>query len=131
MAREGAAVLYTTHYMEEAESLCNRVVIIDHGRILAEGTLPELRALLGERDLVRFSGIFQPDAVRQAFAGDGVDVVQVDESAVTLALVDASRRLPAIIAGLSAAGGEIRTTTLSQPSLESLFMKLTGKELRE
>jgi ABC-2 type transport system ATP-binding protein len=131
LARRGATVLYTTHYMEEAESLCDRVVIVDHGRILAEGTLPELRALLGERDLVRFSGVFQPAAVRQAFVGDGVDVVQAEENVVTLALEHASQRLPAIIAALSRAGGEIRSTTLSQPSLESLFIKLTGKELRE
>jgi ABC-2 type transport system ATP-binding protein len=131
LARRGATVLYTTHYMEEAESLCDRVVIVDHGRILAEGTLPELRALLGERDLVRFSGVFQPAAVRQAFAGDSVDVVQAEENVITLALERASQRLPAIIAALSRAGGEIRSTTLSQPSLESLFIKLTGKELRE
>jgi ABC-2 type transport system ATP-binding protein len=131
MARQGAAVLYTTHYMEEAESLCDRVVIVDHGRILAEGTLGELRALLGERDLVRFSGVFEPAAIRRIFAGDGIDIVQAEESVVTLAMTGASRRLPAIIAELSGAGAEIRTTTLSQPSLESLFIKLTGKELRE
>jgi ABC-2 type transport system ATP-binding protein len=131
LARAGTAVLYTTHYMEEAESLCDRVAIVDHGRVLAGGTLPELRSLLNERDLVRFAGVFQPDAVRRAFAGGGIDVVQAEESVVTLSLEDASRRLPAIIAGLSGAGGEIRSTTLSQPNLESLFIKLTGKELRE
>jgi ABC-2 type transport system ATP-binding protein len=131
LARTGTTVLYTTHYMEEAEALCDRVAIMDHGRILAGGTLTELRALLGERDLVRFAGVFHPDAVRQVFASDGIDVVQAEETMVTLAAENASRRLPAIIAELSAAGGEIRSTTLSQPSLESLFIKLTGKELRE
>jgi len=131
LARSGTTVLYTTHYMEEAESLCDRVAIVDHGRILAGGTLAELRALVGERDLVRFAGVFQPAAIREAFAGGGIDVVQAEEDVVTLAAEDASRRLPAIIAGLSAAGAEIRRTTLSQPSLESLFIKLTGKELRE
>jgi ABC-2 type transport system ATP-binding protein len=131
LARKGATVLYTTHYMEEAESLCDRVVIIDHGRILAQGTLPELRSLLGERDLVRFSGVFQPDLVHQLFSGDGIDIVQADENAVTLALHDASGRLPSIFAMLAGAHAEIRSTRLSQPSLESLFIKLTGKELRE
>jgi ABC-2 type transport system ATP-binding protein len=131
LARSGTTVLYTTHYMEEAESLCDRVAIVDHGRILAGGTLAELRALVGERDLVRFAGVFQPAAIREAFAGGGIDVVQAEENVVTLAAEDASRRLPAIIAGLSGAGAEIRRTTLSQPSLESLFIKLTGKELRE
>ena len=131
LARNGATVLYTTHYMEEAESLCDRVVIIDHGRILAQGTLPELRSLLGKRDLVRFSGVFQPDLVHQIFSGDGIDIVQADENAVTLALQDASGRLPSIFAMLAGANAEIRGTRLSQPSLESLFIKLTGKELRE
>jgi ABC-2 type transport system ATP-binding protein len=131
LARQGTAVLYTTHYMEEAESLCDRVIIVDHGRVLAGGTLSELRSLLAERDLLRFSGVFQPDAVRAAFSGDGVDVVQAEEGLVTLALQGASHRLPSIIAGLTASGGEIRSTTLAQPSLESLFIKLTGKELRE
>jgi ABC-2 type transport system ATP-binding protein len=131
LARAGTTVLYTTHYMEEAETLCDRIAIVDHGRVLAEGTLPELRALLGERDLVRFAGAFQPASVRQVFAGDGIDIVQAEETVITLAAPDASRRLPAIIARLHDAGGEIRSTTLSQPSLESLFIKLTGKELRE
>jgi ABC-2 type transport system ATP-binding protein len=131
LARAGTAVLYTTHYMEEAESLCDRVAVVDHGRILAGGTLAELRSMLNERDLVRFAGVFRPDAVQQAFAGTEIDVVQAETSLVTLAIEDASRRLPSIIAGLSSAGGEIRSTTLSQPNLESLFIKLTGKELRE
>jgi len=131
LARAGTTVLYTTHYMEEAEALCDRIAIVDHGRVLADGTLPELRALLGERDLVRFAGAFQPASVRQIFAGESIDVVQAEDTIVTLAAPDASRRLPAIIARLHEAGGEIRSTTLSQPSLESLFIKLTGKELRE
>ena len=131
LARAGTTVLYTTHYMEEAEALCDRIAIVDHGRVLAEGTLPELRAMLGERDLVRFAGAFQPASVRQAFAGDAIDIVQAENTVVTLAAPDASLRLPAIIARLHDAGGEIRSTTLSQPSLESLFIKLTGKELRE
>ena len=131
LARDGAAVLYTTHYMEEAEELCHRMLIVDHGRAIAGGTLGELRSLLGERDLVRFSGAFQPDTVSSTFSHNGIEVVHADEATVTLALENASRRLPEILAALAGAGAEIRSTTLSQPSLESLFMKLTGKELRE
>jgi len=131
LARDGATVVYTTHYMEEAESLCDRMGIVDHGRVLAEGTFAELQALLGQRDLVRFAGVFQPAAIRQAFAGEAFEIVQAEAGVVTLAMQNASARLPEIIAGLHGAGGEIRSTTLSQPSLESLFLKLTGKELRE
>jgi ABC-2 type transport system ATP-binding protein len=130
-ARDGACVLYTTHYMEEAETLCDRLAIVDHGSIIAQGTLAELRALLAERDLLRLTGVFRPDAVRSAVAQlDGVEVVQADETQVSLSVSDASHRLPAIFTAVNSAG-EVRGTTLTQPSLESLFIKLTGKELRE
>src|SRR5450755_3823995 len=65
-AESGTCILYTTHYMEEAESLCNRLAIVDRGKIIASGTLAELRAMLAERDLLRLSGVFDPAAARQA-----------------------------------------------------------------
>jgi ABC-2 type transport system ATP-binding protein len=129
-ARAGACVLYTTHYMEEAETLCDRLAIIDHGRIIAQGTLRELRAMVGERDLLRFTGVFQPAAVREALARvEGVEILHADESLLSLSMSDASHRLPVIFGALN--GSEVRGTTLTQPSLESLFIKLTGTELRE
>jgi ABC-2 type transport system ATP-binding protein len=131
-ARTGTCVLYTTHYMEEAEALCHRLAVMDHGRIIAQGTLPELRATLGERDLIRLTGAWNIEAVRQALARlEGLEIVQILEGALTLSVAGASGRLPEIFAALAAAGAEIRGTTLTQPSLESLFIKLTGKELRE
>ena len=131
-ARSGVCVLYTTHYMEEAESLCDRLAIIDYGKIVAQGTLAELRSMLAQRDLLRLTGAFRPDAARHALQGlDGIEVLQAEDSLLVLALAEASRRLPAIFAALAAAGAEVRGTTLTQPSLESLFIRLTGKELRE
>jgi ABC-2 type transport system ATP-binding protein len=131
-ARDGACVLYTTHYMEEAETLCDRLAIVDHGRIIAQGTLDELRRMLGQRDLLRFSGVFDPAAVRERLVGmEGVEVAQADTALLSLAVAEASRRLPAIFAALAAAGAEVRQTTLTEPNLETLFIKLTGKELRE
>lgn len=130
-ARAGACVLYTTHYMEEAETLCDRLAIIDHGSIIAQGTLAELRAILAERDLLRLTGLFRPEAVREALAElEGVEIIQVDETQLSLSVSDASHRLPLIFGAIDSFG-EIRGTTLTQPSLESLFIKLTGKELRE
>jgi ABC-2 type transport system ATP-binding protein len=131
-AQSGTCVLYTTHYMEEAETLCDRLAIVDHGRIIAAGTLAELRSLLAQRDLLRLSGVFPVDAVKSAVAHiDGIEIVQADPNLLVLSLVDASRRLPSIFSALESAGAEVRGTTLTQPSLESLFIKLTGKELRE
>ncbi|MBI1791924.1 MAG: ABC transporter ATP-binding protein [Acidobacteria bacterium] len=131
-AKSGACVLYTTHYMEEAEALCDRLAVVDHGKIIAQGTLAELRAMLAEHDLLRLQGSFRPEAAREALRRiDGIEVLQADESQLRLSLAAASRRLPQIFSALAEAGAEVRGTTLTQPSLESLFIKLTGKELRE
>jgi len=131
-AQEGTCVLYTTHYMEEAEAMCDRLAIMDHGKVIAAGTLTELRSMLAERDLLRLTGVFAPPAARTAMQHiDSVEILQADESLLLLSLQGASQRLPAIFAALADAGAEVRGTTLTQPSLESLFIKLTGKELRE
>ncbi len=131
-ASNGATVLYTTHYMEEAENLCDRLAIIDHGRIIAEGTLAELRAMLGERDLLRLTGEFDPNAVSEVLAHlKDIDLVHSSKETLTLATPAASKKLSDILKALSTAGFDVRETTLTQPSLESLFIKLTGKELRE
>ncbi len=131
-ARAGTCVLYTTHYMEEAQDLCDRIGIIDHGKLIALGTLDELRQVLGERDLLRLSGVFDADRARAAIAGvDGAEVVSADEKTLMLSMPEASRKLPAVFASLAAAGADVRETTLTQPSLEALFIKLTGRELRE
>jgi ABC-2 type transport system ATP-binding protein len=128
----GTCVLYTTHYMEEAQELCDRLAIIDHGKIIAAGTLESLRGLMGERDILRLAGRFEPAAVRQALEGlPGCEVVGAEPDALMLAAHDASRQLPAIFAAIATAGAEVRETTLTRPSLESLFIKLTGRELRE
>jgi len=128
----GTCVLYTTHYMEEAQELCRVIAIVDHGKLLSMGTLEQLRALIGEKDVVRLSGRFDPQAARRALdAAGGVDVVSADERMLRLAVEGASKKLPAILAAIATSGGELQETALSQPSLESLFIKMTGRELRE
>jgi ABC-2 type transport system ATP-binding protein len=130
--QQGTCVLYTTHYMEEAENLCERVAIIDHGRVIAQGTLAELRKLHGERDLLRLSGNFEVARLGEAFGAlADIEVMQSSAEQLTLSLPNASKRLPSVFAALEAIGAEVRETTLKQPNLESLFIKLTGKELRE
>ncbi len=128
----GTTVLYTTHYMEEAEQLCDRLAIIDHGKLIAEGSLEELRGQVGERDLLQLTGQFDTEAARGALSElDGVEVVQAEPDSLRLALRNASGRLPELFRTLTAAGSDIRRTTMTEPSLETLFIKLTGKELRE
>jgi len=130
-ASSGTCVLYTTHYMEEAQALCNRLAVMDHGRILAAGTLEELRALLGERDVVRLTGEFEPEGTRHGIeALDDTEVVSIDSGTMLIAAGAATRRLSAIFAVVAEAGGRVDETTLNRPNLESLFIKLTGRELR-
>ncbi len=132
-AAAGTCVLYTTHYMEEAETLCDRLAIVDHGKLIAQGSLNELRAMLGERDLLRLSGRFPSEAqIAAALAGvEGAEIVQAEEGSLIVAAPQASRELPALLAALTRVGAEVWETTMTRPSLETLFIKLTGKELRE
>ena len=128
----GTCVLYTTHYMEEAQTLCDQIGIIDQGKLLALGTLDGLRGMMGERDILRLTGRFEPERARAAIGQlEQAEVVTADESLLMLAVEGATRMLPAIFSALSDAGAEVQETTLTQPSLESLFIKLTGRELRE
>ena len=131
-AATGTCVLYTTHYMEEAEHLCEKLAIVDHGKIIAAGTLSELRRMLGERDVLRLSGTFEPALVRDALRHvDDIEVVQADDEQLRLTAAGASAQLPAILDAIGRTGAVIRETTMTQPNLESLFISLTGKELRE
>ncbi len=131
-AAKGTSVLYTTHYMEEAQELCDSLAIIDHGKLIAMGTLAELRAMVGERDLVRVVGHFDPERIRPALAElPDSEVLTADQDSVMLAVKGAALQLPAVLQALAAAGGHLRETTFTEPSLETLFMKLTGRELRE
>jgi ABC-2 type transport system ATP-binding protein len=132
LAREGTCVLYTTHYMEEAEVLCDRLAIVDAGRIAAQGSLAELRALMGERDVLRLAGEFPDGAASRALERlPGVDVLQAGESHMVLTTEGASHKLTAILSVLAESGAQIRDVNLTQPNLESLFIKLTGKQIRE
>jgi ABC-2 type transport system ATP-binding protein len=131
-ARQGACVLYTTHHMEEAEQLCHRMAVMDHGRLIAQGTLDQLRAELNERDLLRLTGVFDPEKSRAALLPlHDIEIHQCDPETILVSMKDAPARLSPVLSTLSAAGADIRGTILKQPSLESLFVKLTGKELRD
>lgn len=132
----GASVLYTTHYMEEAERLCDTLAIIDHGKIIAKGSVDELKAQLGARDALQLSGNFPVDATRTAIASlsssiADLEILSQDEDALMLTLSQASHHLPGIFEAIGRAGGSVSETSLRSPNLETLFLLLTGKSLRE
>ena len=127
---KGTCVLYTTHYMEEAEKLCDELAIIDHGKIIAAGTLKALQAEFGGNDIIQLTGSFDPPSVEKAVKDLNGEVLSLGSDVLMMAIRDGARNLPAVLQGISATGAEIHDTRLSEPNLESLFLKLTGKELR-
>ena len=129
---EGMAVLYTTHYMEEAERLCDRIAIIDSGRIQAEGTRAELIRLTGELDQVRLTGAGDVAAAGTAVrALPAVEHADVDRHAMLLAVRDAPTAVAAIVTAATTAGMTLEDVEISRPNLESVFLRLTGKALRD
>ena len=131
IAAAGTTVLYTTHYLHEAEELCQRIAIIDHGRILAEGSLEELRSQVGERDLVTITGRFDVAAVRTLVSAlENAEILSLQENEMALALRHGGDTFGRLVRGLTECG-EAREINIRQPSLENLFIKLTGRELRE
>jgi ABC-2 type transport system ATP-binding protein len=132
LGREGMAVLYTTHYMEEAERLCDRIGIIDEGRIKAEGTRRELVALVGQKDRVELSatGAVGP-ATTALGALDFVEEAIRDEERIELVVDEARNHLPGILEATAAAGAVVRSIQVVEPDLEAVFLHLTGKALRD
>ena len=133
----GACVLYTTHYMEEAERLCDDLGIIDHGKLIAAGTVDALKSQLSARDVLQLNGDF-PDtgitALISTLTGHGMhdlELISQDDGVLTLTLSSASQHLPEIFAAITKIGGSVSETSLRSPNLETLFLLLTGKELRE
>ena len=132
LASEGMAVLYTTHYMEEAERLCDRVGIIDQGRLVAEGTRRELVATVGERDRIELAATGDLAALAAAAASlDGVDEAGVVAGGVHLVAGDGRRSLPRLLEAAEHAGAEVTSVELVEPDLEAVFLHLTGKALRD
>ena len=132
LSTEGMAVLYTTHYMEEAERLCDRVGIIDQGKIMAEGTRRELVMLVGQKDRVLISGTGPiPEVVRVLAGAEGVSEATADENRIALLVEDAGGRLASILSTATAAGLNVTGVEIEEPDLEAVFLHLTGKALRD
>ncbi len=132
LSAEGMAVLYTTHYMEEAERLCDRVAIIDEGVVRAEGTRRELVSLVGEKDRIRITaGGDLTRAAEAALAMPGVSEASPSEECVEILADDASTILPDLLGRVAAAGTVIAGVEVIEPNLEAVFLQVTGKALRD
>jgi ABC-2 type transport system ATP-binding protein len=132
LGREGMSVLYTTHYMEEAERLCDRIGIIDEGRIRAEGTRRELVTLVGQKDRVELVATGTLGAAATALgAQEGVVDATAGDGRIELVVEQARNRLPRILETAADQGAVVRSVEVVEPDLEAVFLHLTGKALRD
>jgi ABC-2 type transport system ATP-binding protein len=131
--RDGQTILLTTHYMEEADHLCDRVAIMDHGKILALDTPEALKQSLGADTIVtvRAEGDTQALAERLAAEIPEVTRTRVIEGGVELHVKGAERLVVRVVNAAEAAGFDLADLSVSEPSLETVFISLTGKELRD
>ncbi|MCI0393552.1 MAG: ATP-binding cassette domain-containing protein [Chloroflexi bacterium] len=131
---QGMTVLYTTHYMEEAEELSDRVGIIDHGRLIALGTQRELTQMVGEQETLRLHLGDDYNAIDAAALFQGLSGVSNSAGAdgeVVLTVGAAAEALPAVIGRANDAGLRIRSVDIEEPNLEAVFLHLTGRALRD
>ena len=129
LAAEGVSLLLTTHHLEEAEARCSRTVIIDHGRVIAAGTLPELvDQTVGRHRVVtlRLNAPLATDRVPTR-----VEIDPADARQVRARMTDVAADLPPLLEGIRAAGGAVEDVEVRGASLQAVFIHLTGRELRE
>jgi ABC-2 type transport system ATP-binding protein len=130
---EGQTILLTTHYMEEADQLCNRVAIMDHGRILALDTPRALKQSIGADTIVSVRTSGDADAFASLLTDEleGVRRTRVADGAVIADVQGASQLLPKIIRIAEGHGLEVQDLSIAEPTLETVFINMTGKDLRD
>jgi ABC-2 type transport system ATP-binding protein len=136
ISAEGTTMLLTTHYMEEADRLCDRLAIIDNGKIAVEGAPADLKRSVGAETIVlelepgRSDGVV--DTVRQRLDGlVETQSVAAHPLGVSLSVSDAGAAIPALLRRLESDGVQIAGLRMSQPSLDDVFMQYTGRRIRE
>jgi ABC-2 type transport system ATP-binding protein len=129
----GRTILLTTHYMDEAERLCDRIAIMDHGKVIALGTPRELIASIGVEHVVEFSagGPAKPLALSPLRQMDGVRDVRSENGSVQMQVTELHRAVPALLDELSRQGLTLTELRTHSASLEDVFVTLTGRHLRD
>lgn len=132
--QRGMTILYTTHYMEEAQELSNRVGIIDHGRLIALGTQKELTQQIGENDtlILHINEDEDPEVLAESLKDiPGVLTASSTDSQVSLIAREAEEILAPVITRANERGIKIRSVDIREPNLEAVFLHLTGRALRD
>jgi ABC-2 type transport system ATP-binding protein len=130
---EGQTILLTTHYMEEADSICDRLAIMDHGHILAVNTPKGLKESVGADSIVTISASGNLDALATLLKEkiDGATRSQRVDNVIQLHIKGASGVLPKVVSTAEQGGFNITDLSVAEPTLETVFINLTGKELRD
>jgi ABC-2 type transport system ATP-binding protein len=131
--RQGQTILLTTHYMEEADRLCERVAIMDHGKILALDTPAALKQSIGADTVVTVKATGDAAQLAETLAAgvDGVTRTHIVDGGVQLHVQGSDRLVPRVVTAAERGGFDLVDLSISEPSLETVFINLTGKELRE
>jgi ABC-2 type transport system ATP-binding protein len=131
--RAGQTILLTTHYMEEADQLCDRVAIMDHGKILALDTPAALKESIGADTVVTLRIVGDAGKAAEVLAAEvgGVTRTRTVDGGLELHVQGKDRLIPRIVMAAEAAGLELADVSVAEPSLETVFINLTGKELRD
>jgi ABC-2 type transport system ATP-binding protein len=137
--RDGGTVLLTTHYMDEAERLCDRLAIVDHGQVIAEGSPADLIERLGGHHVVEFSvsaisdgGNSTSVSVKETWSRlPSVESVREDDGTIALNVKQPHLTIPALLEAIDQQGSQLQRLTTRQASLEDVFVRLTGRHLRE
>lgn len=132
LREEGATVIYTSHYMQEVDDICDRIAIIDNGKIIAKGTSDELKELVADKNVVSVTLKKEIKNLNNKLMElTGVDKVVVSENNYRISTLKSRNIISDIVTLISNANGEITNIINEQPTLESVFLALTGKALRE
>ncbi len=132
VAKSGTMILYTTHYLEEAQELCDRIGILDHGRILADGDLTELKRMVGEGEILALRGTFSADEMRAVVGEDPhVRVVSLEDGHAMLDVGAERGEVAGILGRILTRRLAVDDISIQAPSLQGVFLKLTGRELRD
>ena len=132
LREEGATIIYTSHYMQEVDDICDRIAIVDKGKVIAEGTGEELKNLVGDKRIFNLTVIKEIEGLDSKLKEiTGVEKVIVNDNEYRISTLKSRNLISNIVSVVTDNGGDIQNIVNEEPSLETVFLALTGKKLRE